>query len=168
MTHVKSVKKMQCMNDTISHFLFFSRHRTIKMKPSEVSEENEQHLLDTVYKYKREYSDRRKAKFKVGEYVRVSDRRLVFDKSYTPNWSTAIFSIRKIQYNTDPITYLLKSYDDIELDGSMYAAELQRVKNHDEYLIEKVVRIRNGRALVKWLGFDSRYNEWIPEKDLHD
>lgn len=138
------------------------------MKPNEVSGENEQELLNTVYKYKREYTKCRMAKFHVGEYVRLSDIRLVFDKSYTPNWSTAIFRVRKVQYNTDPITYLLKTYDDQEIEGSMYAEELQHVRNHDEYLVEKIMRRKNGQVYVKWLGFDSRYNSWIPESELLD
>lgn len=136
------------------------------MKPNEVSTENEQDLLDTVYNYKREYTKRRKAKFKVGEYVRLSDTRAVFDKSYTPNWTTAIFTIRKVQYNTDPITYLLTSYYNQEIQGSMYAEELQHVKNPNEYLVEKIIRRKNGMLFVKWLGFGDEYNQWIPESDL--
>lgn len=148
---------------------FFSRHRTIKMPPNRVNEENEQELLDTVYKYKLEYSQRRKAKFRVGDYVRVSNRRAVFDKSYTPNWSTKIFQIRKVQYNTDPITYLIKdSYYENEIEGSMYTEELQLVKYPDEYLIEKILRRRDGEVYVKWLGFDESYNSWVPESDLID
>lgn len=144
-----------------------TRHRTIKMKPNEVNEDNEQELLNTVYKYKRVYSKQRMAKFKVGDYVRVSEKRLVFDKSYTPNSTTAIFKVRKVQYNTDPITYLLKSWDNQEIEGSMYAEELQHVENPHEYLIEKVVRRKNGQAYVKWLGFTSAYNSWIPESALN-
>lgn len=138
------------------------------MKPNEVSSDNEQELLNTVYNYNREYSKRRMAKFSVGQHVRVSDRRMVFDRGYTPNWSTAIFTIRKVQYNTAPITYLLKSFDNQEIEGSMYAEELQNVENPDEYLVEKVLRRRNGQAYVKWLGFGSEYNSWIPESDLID
>lgn len=138
------------------------------MKPSEVAAENEQELLNTVYNYNRVYSKRRMAKFRVGEYVRMSDNRAVFDKSYTPNWTTAIFRVRKVQYNTDPITYLLKSWDDQEIEGSVYAEELQRVRNPHEYLVEKVLRRRNGQVYVKWLGFGSEYNSWIPESDLND
>lgn len=136
------------------------------MKPNEVSSDNEQALLDTVYNYKREYSKRRMAKFKLGEHVRISNRRAVFDRGYTPNWSTAIFRIRKVQYNTDPITYLLTSFDNQEIEGSMYAEELQHVRNPNEYLVEKVLRRRNGLVYVKWLGFGSEYNSWISEKDL--
>lgn len=138
------------------------------MKPNEVTGENEQELLNTVYNYKRVYSKRRQAKFQVGDYVRLSEARTVFDKSYTPNWTTAIFSVRKVQYNTDPITYLLKSFDDTELEGSMYAEELQKVEYPNEYLVEKILKRRNGRVKVKWLGFGNEYNSWIPESDLVD
>lgn len=136
------------------------------MKPIEVNAENEQKLLNTVYNYKRVYFERRKAKYRVGDHVRISNKRAVFDKSYTPNWSTAIFTVRKVQYNTDPITYLLQSWDDQEIDGSMYAEELQYVKNPDEYVIEKVVRRRNGQLYVKWLGFGNEHNSWIPESNV--
>lgn len=138
------------------------------MKPNEVNSSNEQKLLDTVYKYKRVYSKRRMAKFKVGDYVRISNQRAVFDRSYTPNWSTAIFNIRKVQYNTDPITYLLRSWDNQEIEGSVYAEELQRVSNPHQYLVEKIIRRKKGQVYVKWLGFDEEYNSWVPESSLVD
>lgn len=138
------------------------------MKPNEVTHENEQKLLDTVYKYNREYSKRRLAKFRVGDHVRLSDYRAVFDKSYTPNWSTAIFRVRKVQYNTDPITYLLKDWEDVEIQGSIYAEEIQHVRNPNEYLVEKILRRRNGSVKVKWLGFDEEHNSWVPESYLLD
>lgn len=147
--------------------LFFSSHRTIKMKPIEVTPENEQELLNTVYNYKRVYSKRRLAKFRVGDHVRISNQRAVFDKSYTPNWSTSIFTIRKVQYNTDPITYLLNAFD-YEIEGSVYAEELQHVRNPHDYIIEKILRRRDGEVFVKWLGFDDKFNEWIPESDITD
>lgn len=136
------------------------------MSPNEVDSENEQELLDTVYKYNREYSERRMAKFRVGDYVRISKYRTIFDKSYTPNWTTEIFSVRKVQYNTNPITYLLKSYQNEEIQGAMYAEELQHVQNPHEYLIEKILRRKPGYVYVKWLGFGNEHNSWIREKDI--
>lgn len=136
------------------------------MTPNEVNSDNEQELLNTVYKYKRKYSQHRIAKFTVGDYVRLSKYRVMFDKSYTPNWTTEVFRVRKVQYNTDPITYLLKSYQDEEIQGSVYAEELQHVRNPDEYLVEKILRRKKGYVYVKWLGFDNQHNSWIPEKDI--
>lgn len=162
--YVHTLKK-KCDIQPLSLFLF-SRHRTIKMTPNEVNSENEQKLLDTVYNYKRVYSKRRMAKFRVGDSVRISNKRAVFDKSYTPNWSTAIFTIRKVQYNTDPITYLLRSWDNLDIEGSVYPEELQHVKNPDEYIIEKILKRKDGYVLVRWLGWGDEYNSWIKESDV--
>lgn len=141
------------------------------MKPSEVDPDNEQQLLDTVYKYKHIIKAiprrrRRHAKFKVGDYVRLSKYRMLFDKGYTPNWTTEIFKIRKIQYNTDPITYLLSDYEDKEIKGSVYTEELQRVKHPNIYLVEKVIRSQKGKEYVKWLGFGPEHNSWIKKNTV--
>lgn len=156
------------------------------MKPNEVDSHNEQHLRNSVYNYQRLepsvkaastatlISDshrqqkllRRSAKFKVGDYVRLSKYRSVFEKGYTPNWTAEIFRVRKVQNNTDPITYLLKDYQNREIKGSVYAEELQPVKHPNVYLIEKIIRKRNGRVYVKWLGFGPEHNSWTLEKDI--
>lgn len=153
------------------------------MAPNEVNSKNEQKLRNTVYNYKRAIStanelvtpktsggvwwgQRRKAPFKVGDYVRMSKYRTVFEKGYTPNWTTEIFRIRKVRYNTDPITYLLDDYQNQPIEGSVYAEELQHVKYPEVYLIEKILRKRKGEVYVKWLGFGSEHNSWIPEKDV--
>ena len=39
-------------------------------------------------------------------------------------------------------------------------------KKDDTYRIEKVLKKKNGMALVKWLGYDSRW--WIPIEDIKD
>lgn len=139
------------------------------MTPNEVNSENEQHLRDTVYNYKRIITPstlRRSAKFKVGDHVRLSKYRMLFDKGYTPNWTTEIFKIRKVLYHTEPITYLLSDYRENEIKGSVYAEELQTVKHPNVYLIEKTIRKRNGKAYVKWLGFGPEHNSWINETDV--
>lgn len=156
------------------------------MKPNEVNSHNEQQLRNSVYNYQRLMStagassiatlvsgshrqqkiQRRSAKFRVGDYVRLSKYRTVFEKGYTPNWTAEIFTVRKVQYSTDPITYLLNDYQDREIKGSVYAEELQLVKQPDLYLVEKIIRRRNGRAYVKWLGFGPEHNSWTLEKDI--
>lgn len=152
------------------------------MSPNEVNSENEQHLLNTVYNYKREMKTsalaaalaaaarasprRRAAQFKVGDPVRLSKYKMLFEKGYTPNWTTEIFKIRKVQYHTDPITYLLSDYQGNEIKGSTYAEELQAVKNPDVYLFEKIISRQKGKVLVKWLGFGPEHNSWISKKNI--
>jgi hypothetical protein len=96
--------------------------------------------------------DPHKSKFKVGDFVRVSKYRQVFSKSYTPNWSNEIFSIKKVQ-QTVPRTYLLQDEDGEPILGGFYAHELQTVKHLNFYLIQKILRKKgNSKYYVKWLG----------------
>lgn len=145
-----------------------SKHRTIKMKPIDVNERNEQHLLDTVYNTKIivPFIKRRKGnKFEKSDWVRISKYKSVFEKGYEPNWTTEVFQIRKIQ-KTYPITYLLKDHTGEEIAGAFYAHELLKTKHPDIYLVEKIIKYRGNRIYVKWLGFDAKFNSWIDKKDL--
>lgn len=140
-----------------------TKHRTIKMKPDDVDEQIEEHLLNTVY----DYSNRivKKPKFKIGDFVRLSKYKHIFEKGYTPNWTTEIFKIREIK-NTNPVTYLLSDVNGRLINGSVYTEELQLAKHPDMYLVEKIIRKRGDQIYVKWLGFDSSHNSWINKDDV--
>ena len=73
-------------------------HRTIKMKPVDVKD-------NTYIDFKKEVNDK-DPKFKVGDYVRISKYKNIFDKRYTPNWSEEVFVIKKVK-NTVPWTYVI-------------------------------------------------------------
>ncbi|KAJ8917908.1 hypothetical protein NQ315_002601 [Exocentrus adspersus] len=88
-----------------------------------------------------------------------------FAKGYTPNWSNEIFIIRKVNY-TYPPTYLLADQNGQDIEGSFYKEELQKTLHNDVYLIEKVVRKKGNKLLVKWLGFDKRHNSWVDKTDM--
>lgn len=139
-----------------------SYHRTIKMSPTSVNETNEQHLLSQIYNNQ---ISSNKNKFKIGDKVRISKYKGVFAKGYEPNWSTEIFRIFKIQA-MNPIIYLLKDYQNIPIKGGFYEAELQKVKHPDLYLIEKIIKEKDGMLLVKYLGFDNSHNTWINKNDI--
>lgn len=84
----------------------------------------------------------------------------MFDKGYTPNWSTELFKIVKIQL-TNPATYLLEDMSGGPIRGSFYEHELQKAKHQDAYLVQKVLRRKRNKVYVKWLGFDKSHNSWI-------
>ena len=64
-----------------------SHHRTIQMKPVKVRGEDESNVWRRLYS-----SPERPVKFlfKAGDLVRISKRRLTFEKSYLPSWSEEI------------------------------------------------------------------------------
>lgn len=147
-----------------------SHHRTIHMKPIDVTAANEKNLLKNVYNQNENAFilhklNNRKSKFKVNDYVRISRYKALFEKGYTPNWSTEIFQISKI-LPTKPITYLLIDSNKDKIKGCFYKYELQKVKNPDIYLIEKVIRRKGNKSFVKWLGLDNTHNSWIENENV--
>lgn len=134
------------------------RHRTTGRKPCDIDKKNEKEILNSVYSHIKMAVD--KQHFKVGDLVRISKNKHVFEKGYTPNWTTELFKVVKVHI-TNPITYLLVDLRGSPISGGFYAEELQKAKHSDIYLVEKVLRRRGDKVLVKWLGFDKSHNSWI-------
>ena len=146
-----------------------TKHRSIGMTPVEASKKkNESSVFLKLYGDVRAKGGTPKAKFKVGDRVRISKyKRKVFDKGYTPNWTEEIFVVNAIQH-TNPITYTLKDLSGDEIQGSFYEQELLKTEQGLEgpFRIEKVIRRNKGKALVKWSGYPEKFNSWVDVKDL--
>ena len=102
-----------------------TKHRTIKMKPKDVTASNTDQL-------KRIYENRTnitsKPKFKVGDHVRVSNYKHAFEKGFTPNFTAESFVVDAVK-PTKPITYRLKDYQGNPIQGGFYQEELTSVKS---------------------------------------
>ncbi|XP_077259097.1 uncharacterized protein LOC143895678 [Temnothorax americanus] len=97
------------------------------------------------------------AKFKAGDSVRFSKYKTIFEKGYTPNWTTEVFKIVKVQ-RTNPVTYLHEDYRGKSVAEAFYEYELHRATYPDVYLVVKVLRRRGDEVYVKRLGFDGSHN----------
>ena len=93
-----------------------TKYSTIKMKPADVGN-NKRVYID-------EHNEKR-SRFKVGDRVRISKFKNIFAKGYTPNWSSEIFIVDKVN-DTVPYTYNLKDLNNEEILGSFYDRELQK------------------------------------------
>lgn len=144
-----------------------TKHRTIKMRPIDVNAQNESLLLRTVYQKNQTLANKakNKPKFKVNDNVRVSKYKSLFEKGYTPNWSTEIFKIVKVS-PTEPITYHIVDLDGDRIKGGFYESELQKTNLTDVYLVEKIIRRKGNKVFVKWLGFDDKHSSWINADDV--
>lgn len=143
-----------------------SFHRTIGMKPIQVNQENKYIILQKFKNLSEALSSKCKAKsLKINDHVRISKYKGVFEKGYTPNWSTEIFKIVKVQ-NTNPVTYLLEDAKCNPILGSFYFEELQKTKHPDVYLVEKVLRKKGDKVFVKWLGLPKAENSWIDKSNI--
>ena len=98
--------------------------------------------------------------------VRLSKIKRYFEKGYTPNWTEEIFIIDGIQ-NTNPRTYTIRDLNNEILKGSFYEQELLPTKQ-EIFRIEKVIRrdYKKKQALVKWKGYNEKFNSWIPFSNL--
>lgn len=141
-----------------------TKHSTIGMKPADVNVKNSKTLLNTVYTQLKAM-DPRKAKLQIGDSVRISKQRQAFTKGYMPNWSNEIFKISNIK-DSFPRVYYLIDVNNEEIQGGFYEEEIQKVKHPDIYLVEKIIKKRNTKLLVKWLGLDNRHNSWITSDSL--
>ena len=138
-------------------------HESIKMTPIEASNKKNENLV-----WRNLYGDLKLAsdspKYAIGDKVRITKKKRQFEKGYTPNWTEEIFTISKIQY-TDPITYKIIDYNNEEIEGTFYEQELQK-STQEVFRIEKVIRKRGNKSLVKWKGYSDEFNSWIDNKDL--
>lgn len=137
-------------------------HRTINMKPAEVTEKNENAVLKSSYSHVKQMQ---KIVFSVGDVVRISREKSVFEKGYTPRWSTELFKIVKVKL-TNPTTYLLEDMLGNPISGCFYTEELQKTSHPDIYLVEKVLRRKGRKLYVKWLGLTKDHNSWIDSSDI--
>ena len=139
-------------------------HRTIKMKPIDVNKKNEKCIKNNVYNYD---ITNKKPKYKINELVRIYlKRRALFDKPTTNiKWSEELFKIYKIN-KSNVITYQLKDMDGEIIKGIFYERELSKTKNTIEYIIEKILKTKGNKILVKWRGYSNNFNSWVNKSDI--
>ena len=102
-------------------------------------------------------------KFHVGDKVRIVRKKGTFEKGFTPNW-TEVFTITAVKA-TKPPTYTREDTLVKHIQGTFYEQELQS-SEQEIYRIERVSKRGKDRVLVKWKGYISAFNSWIPLADL--
>ena len=73
-----------------------TKHRTIKMKPKDVKSKNESSVFKKYFNYKLK-NDVILSKFKVGDEVRISKYKHIFEKAYTPKVINSIHVTCKLK-----------------------------------------------------------------------
>ena len=77
----------------------------------------------------------KKSKFKVGDHVRISKKKNIFAKGYTPNSSEGIFVITGNK-NMVPWTYAVNDLNGEQIIETLYGKEFQKT-NQKEFRTEK-------------------------------
>ena len=99
-------------------------HSSIKMRPNDVTWSNRKKVFKLLYP---KISVRVKCRLKVGDTVRISLKKDIFDKSYTINWSKDIYKISKIFQRNGVCWYRLKDKNGEIFPHSKYFYELNLV-----------------------------------------
>ena len=100
-------------------------HRTIKMRPVDVTENT--HIESMELRSNKKTNDE-DSKFKVGDYVRVFMQKNIFAKGYTPNWPGKVFVITKLK-GAVPWTYVINDLNGEKNVGIFYEKNYKRLAN---------------------------------------
>ena len=156
----------------IAHRYNNSYHRSIKMKPIEVSKENEPQVWINLYenKLKNPQMASQRNRFSAGDLVRIRIERGPFKKGYLEGWSEELFVVKHVAGN-NPTVYKLQDQTGEDIKVTFYSKELQKVTEPGSYRIEKVFRKKRDRAgnllyFVKWKGYPDKFNSFVRSEDL--
>lgn len=135
-------------------------HRTIGMKPVDVNKRNEKLVSDRIKEQTYPAKDKKPPKtFQLGDRVRISKFKNIFSKGYLPNWTNEVFEIHRVQPTT-PETYILKDSRGEILQGGFYGHEMLKSRTGNVYLIQKILKRKKDKVLIRWLGFDHTHDTW--------
>ena len=149
-----------------------TKHSSTKFAPNGVNEQNENEVRRNLYPNVEKEVKHTLPRFKLGQTVRITKKKSIFQKGYEQTFSYEVFEVNEVK-DTYPVTYGLKDYKGDLIEGSFYSSELQAVDVSDNiWPIEKIVstRTRGGKTeyLVKFKGYPNEVNSWIPQEDLFD
>lgn len=144
-----------------------SFHRTIRMKPSNVSTENQNVVFRNTYGvstlrdlYKSMPNVR--PKLNIGVKVRRKYTLKPLDRGYYPYWTDQTFNVDKVTRGDRRPLYLVNG-------KRFYPEEVQYVRG-STFRVEKILkrRKRQGRLeyFVKWLNYPTSENSWVQAENV--
>ena len=112
---------------------------------------------------------KKRAKFSVGDTVRIFQERGTFHRGYMEDFTKEFFTISKVLKNLPIPTYKLKEFNGDELVGSFFEDELVRYKTPVFYQIDIIKTRGKGKKkeyLVHYRRWPKSYNKWKKLSDM--
>lgn len=165
MTHTGTRRYIDGLQDLVKGYNA-TQHKTIGVAPDEVTDENTPDIFRRMYKADdvngvMSHQFRDEQKFAIGNSVRTKYSLKPMDKSYYPMFTDRVYTVRRIIKGDRRFLYKLEDHKHKELPRSFYAEELLLISPDTLYRIEKVIKRKGNKALVKYLNYDDDANEWI-------
>ena len=182
MEHHNSVRWVDFIKPAIS--IYQSRkHSSIGMSPDEAEdEENHEAIYDKLLrKYAKDdrikyIKNKKLPKFRKGDIVKIFRKKGIFTRGFNQSVTKEYFTIYHIDRRLSKDRYYLKDLMGERIIGSFYSEYLVPFTpptDGGEYRIDpnfsdfKRKRIRGVPHIwVKWLGWPSTFNQWVPEADI--
>ena len=159
------------------------RHQTLKMSPDEAAEERNQNkiLRQNLKRYakfdkKKNLKNKKPAKFKKGQFVKLFRKKGAFTKGYAQNVTKEYFEIYHIDRKLSKDRFYLKDLAGDKVLGSFYEEYLVPFQPPDDGAVFKLdpnhkdFKRKNIRGVphifVKWLGWPKKFNQWVPVNDV--
>ena len=153
-----------------------SKHRSIGMPPSQVHYQNEMQLWE---RQQRKGPQRVTQKdnhpvLHVGDTVRISHVKQVFDKGNLPGWTDQTYTISRVIRTpkiraefSGPLQYTIRDFNGEDVKGAFYGFELQKVAPPERFRVQEVIRQRVRRGVteyfVRWMGYGDDFNSWVTD-----
>ena len=109
----------------IEHSYNNSYHRSIKMKPSEVTLQNSRQVHENLYGNIKPILYK-SPKFNVGDFCLIAKRKTIFEKGYAQSYLHEIFKVKKIRQTT-PHVYELVDLNEQLIKGVFYEKQMLKL-----------------------------------------
>ncbi|CAK1582677.1 unnamed protein product [Parnassius mnemosyne] len=174
-THNNTYRYIDVLQDLIYSYNH-SFHSSIKMCPCDVNSNNIMTVWTNLYdrRSKKLSLENPKPNFNVGDYVRITKYKHVFQKGYESNWSDEIFIISSIIDRSPWVVYTITDLQNEPIIGTFYERELQKITYNptSQHKIDKIIDTRYSgnrkEVLVKWKGYPDKFNSWILASSLKE
>ena len=141
------------------------KHRMTKLTPENgEKKENSLHIQQMHENYYNKIKPTKVIKFNVRDLVRIARTKPKFGRGYDKKSPEEIYRIINIIKKFPRVLYKIETLDGEDVIGYFYQEQLTKVINQNKYIIEKILRHKNGKALVQFLGY--KKPEWILQKDI--
>jgi hypothetical protein len=153
--HTSYLKFLPIFMDEYNHRI----HSSTKKTPDELYHTN---VLSNEYHAEKENPP--DAKFKIGDYVRLSKVKRTFEKGYTSRYTHEAFKVTSVSDNY-PYLYQVDDLMGEPIEGKVYEKEMILTKVPFFKIINKIVKKNKKKVSVSYIGYPEKFNEEIPESD---
>ena len=144
------------------------------LSPSAVTSKNEALIWKRMYVDTATAAGKRKFKFQVGDLVRLTHLKHVFQRDFQEKWTQEIFIVTSRNIREGVPVYTVQDWAKEPVEGAWYESELQKVRKDKDVLwkVEKILRRRTRQGqkevLIKWIGWPDKFISWEPETSLQE